>query len=246
MITSLLIDDEAPARLHLRRLLAAHTDVQIVGDAANGLEALERIAELQPHVIFLDIEMPALNGFEVIRELRIPPVTVFTTAFDQYAVRAFDANALDYLLKPVQPDRLAQTLGRVRSTLSGRREANADGLRKAAMTLMAPAVTKLTGRRGNRLILLSPRDVLFVAVEDQLAFLHTATDRFLTERTLAELEQLLDPSGFIRISRSALVNLQHARELMPWTSGTWRIKMSNQAELEVSRERGRALKQRLR
>ena len=191
MITSLLIDDEAPARLHLRRLLAAHTDVQIVGDAANGLEALERIAELQPRVIFLDIEMPGLP-------------------------------------------------------LAGRRDANAEGLRKAATTLMAPAVTKLTGRRGNRLILLSPRDVLFVAVEDQLAFLHTATDRFRTERTLAELELLLEPAGFIRISRSALVNLQHARELIRWTSGTWRIRMSNQAELEVSRERGRALKQRLR
>ncbi|RPI54978.1 MAG: DNA-binding response regulator [Acidobacteria bacterium] len=243
MITSLLIDDETPARVHLRRLLDAHADIDIVGEAADGLEALERIAALKPHLIFLDIEMPGLNGFDVIRELGKPPVTVFATAFDNYAVRAFEANALDYVLKPVQPARLAQTLNKVRSLMSRHHDGYAEDLRKALSKMPASALTKLAGRRGNRLILLSPKEVLFVAIQDDLAFLHTAAERFLTERTIAELEQLLAPAGFIRISRSTLVNLQHARELLPWTSGTWRIRLSNATELDVSRERGRTLKE---
>lgn len=244
MITSLIVDDEQPARAHLRRLLAAHADIDVIGEAAHGVEALERISTLQPDMMFLDIEMPGLNGFQVVSELRRPPLTVFATAFDKYAIQAFDANALDYVLKPVQPERLAQALTKVRSTMRGSHEAYRDELRKTASSLAAP--TKLTGRRGNRLILLSPKEVLYVSIDAQLTFFQTSTDRFLTDRTITELEQVLAPVGFVRVNRSTLVNLQHARELLPWTSGTYRIKVSNGAELEVSRERARALKKRLR
>ena len=243
MISSLIVDDEKPARTHLRRLLSAHSDVDVIGEAAHGLEALERASTLRPDVMFLDIEMPGLNGFQVITELRQPPITVFATAFDTYAIRAFDANALDYVLKPVQPERLAQALTKVRSMMSGSYEAYRVDLHKTASTLAAP--TKLAGRRGNRLILLSPKDVLYVAIDAQLTFLHTSSDRFLTDRTITDLEHSLTVIGFIRINRSTLVNLQHARELLPWTSGTYRIKLSNGIELEVSRERARTLKERL-
>lgn len=243
MISSLIVDDEKPARTHLRRLLSAHTDVDVIGEATNGLEALERAATLRPDVMFLDIEMPGLNGFQVISELRRPPITVFATAFDKYATRAFDANALDYVLKPVQPERLAQALSKVRSMVSRGSEAYRADLHRAASSLAEP--TKLAGRRGNRLILLSPKEVLYVAIDTQLTFFHTSTERFLTDRTITELEQVLSPVGFVRISRSTLVNLQYARELLPWTSGTCRLKLSNGTELEVSRERARALKERL-
>jgi DNA-binding LytR/AlgR family response regulator len=243
MITLLIVDDETPARTHLRRLLAAYTDIDVVGEAAHGLEALERVSALHPDVMFLDIEMPGLNGFQVISELRQPPITVFATAFDKYAIQAFDASALDYVLKPVRPERLAQALTKVRAMMGASMDAYRADLRHAAFSLATP--TKLTGRRGSRLILLSPKEVLFVAIDAQLTFFHTGTDRFLTDRTITELEQVLAPFGFVRINRSTLVNLQHARELVPSTSGTCRIKVSNGTELEVSRERARALKERL-
>lgn len=243
MISSIIVDDEKHARAHLRRLLSAHSDVHVIGEAAHGLEALERASALRPHVMFLDIEMPGLNGFQVISELRRPPITVFATAFDKYAIQAFDANALDYLLKPVQPERLAQALTKVRSMMDGSYEAYCADLHKTASSLAAP--TKLAGKRGNRLILLSPKEVLYVAIDAQLTFFHTSTERFLTDRTITELEQVLAPVGFVRINRSTLVNLQYARELLPWSSGTNRIKLSNGTELDVSRERARALKERL-
>jgi DNA-binding LytR/AlgR family response regulator len=243
MITSLIVDDEKPARAHLRRLLSAHSDVDVIGEASNGLEALERASEVSPDLMFLEIEMPGLNGFQVISELRRPPITVFTTAFDKYAIRAFDANALDYVLKPVQLGRLAQALTKVRAMMSGNYEAYRADLRKTASSLAAP--TKLAGRRGNRLMLLSPKEVLYVAIGTQLTFLYTSADRFLTDRTITELEHLLAPVDFLRISRSAIVNLQYARELLPWTSGTYRIKLSNGTELDVSRERARTLKEHL-
>jgi two-component system LytT family response regulator len=243
MIRALIVDDERPARTQLRRLLEAHDDVTVIGEAVHGLDALERIPALGPDLMLLDIEMPGLNGFQVISELRRPPITVFVTAFDKYAIQAFDANALDYVLKPVQPERLGQALSKVRRMLATNDDAYRDGLRRTASALAPP--TKLAGRRGNRLILLSPKDVLYVAIDAQLTFLHTSDDRFLTDRTITELEDLLFPVGFIRINRSTLINLQHARELVPWSSGTWRVTLSNGVERDVSRERGRVLKERL-
>ena len=245
MITALVVDDETPARLHVRQLLQRHPDITIVAEASNGLEALERIAEHMPDVVFLDIEMPGLNGFDVLRELRAPPATVFVTAFGHYAIEAFDANALDYVLKPVQADRLARTLDRVRRTLFGQADSYRAALRSALASMGGALPTKIVGRRGNRLILLSPRQILYVAVEQQLVFLHAQAERFLSDRTIAELDLVLEPAGFFRVSRSAIVNLHYARELVPWTSGTYRIRLTDGAQLDVSRERARDLKARL-
>ena len=117
MIRILIVDDEEPARMQLRRLLELDAGIQVVGEAANGIEALERIPEMRPDVVFLDIEMPGLNGFEVASNLINPPLIVFATAFDEFAVKAFEENALDYVLKPVQAKRIAQTLSRVKAAL---------------------------------------------------------------------------------------------------------------------------------
>ena len=194
MMRTLVVDDEAPARAHLIRLLSAHPDVEVVGEAANGLAALERITEHAPAVLFLDIEMPGLNGFDVIREINIPPITVFATAFDEYAVRAFEANAIDYLLKPVQAARLAQALDKVRTTLTAPAERYRASLQHTLATVNRGVPAKIVGRRGTRLILLSPKEILYATIEDQLVFLHTANDRFTTDRTIADLDTLLAPA----------------------------------------------------
>jgi DNA-binding LytR/AlgR family response regulator len=189
-----------PARAHLARLLEAEPSVLLVGSAANGPEALEKIEELHPDVVFLDIEMPAMNGFEVLRHMNSTPLVVFATAYDEFAVKAFEAKALDYILKPVQ----------------------------------AP-------RRGKRFILLSLSEILHITIDDKLVFAHTVKEKFLVEKTVSEMEQMLMDCGFRRISRGTLVNMEHVRELLPWFSGTWKLKLSSGEELDVSRDRARGL-----
>jgi two-component system LytT family response regulator/two-component system response regulator LytT len=245
MIRALVVDDEAPARAHLIRLLSAHADVEVVAEAANGLDALERLAEQRPGVMFLDIEMPGLSGFDVLGELSAPPITVFATAFDEYAVRAFEANAIDYLLKPVQAARLAQTLDRVRATVAAAGAGYRASLQQTLAAVYRGVPARIVGRRGTRLILLSPKEILYASIEDQLVFLHTASDRFTTDRTMADLEALLASADFFRVSRAAVVNLNYARELVPWASGTWKVRLTNGVELDVSRDRARELKARL-
>ena len=242
MIDCLIVDDEAPARRHLVRLLHEHPDVRVSGEAMNGLEALQRIGDHPPAVVFLDVEMPGLNGFEVLQQLAAPPVVVFVTAYDQYAVKAFGANAIDYILKPVTAARLDQAMTKVRTSLTRPHDAYVAALRATLAHVQSRPVAKLAGQRGKRVVLVAPEEVLYAVAEDKLVFLCTSRERLLINRTIAELEELLCPRGFIRTSRSVLLNLEHARELVPWSSGTWKVKLSNGTEVGVSRERARELK----
>jgi DNA-binding LytR/AlgR family response regulator len=241
MIRALVVDDEDLPRIQLRNMLAEQPDAEVL-EARDGVDALERIQETQPDVVFLDIEMPGLNGFEVVEQLSRPPLVVFATAYDEYAVKAFEANAIDYVLKPVQPARLRQTWGRVSAALRQSTPANSQDLRRFLReTLPAPPV-RLAAHRNKRIVLVPRRSVVWVGVEDRLVFLHTATERFLIDRAIGEMEELLKPAGFVRINRSELVSLEHVLEMAPWTSGTWRISLTGGAELHVSRERVREFK----
>ena len=238
MIRTLLVDDEELARNILRRALADIADIEIIGEASNGVEALEKIAELKPALVLLDIEMPGFNGFEIVQQLQgDPPAVVFITAYDEYAVRAFEANAVDYLLKPVRQERLERALDRVRRGTQ-RKTAVVDVSKERSGPLR-----RLAARRGKRIVIVSLRDVIRVEIEDKLVFACTATERLLVEKTIGELETMLAPSGFLRISRGELVNLESVRELIPWFSGTWRVKLANNEERDVSRDRARQLKE---
>jgi len=241
----LIVDDEDLARQQITRLLAAQPNFQVIGEARNGVEALELIPELKPEVVFLDIEMPGLNGFDMLAQLRESPLIVFATAYDEFAIRAFDANAIDYLLKPIQSARLAQALEKVQTNLLRSSDQYQASLSATLATLRPGPPAKLAGRRGKRIVLLSPKEIIYAAIEDKLVFLYTETERYLTDRTIVELDQSLTPAGFFRISRAAVVNLEHARELLPWFSGTWRLKLSNQVELDVSRDRSRLLRSKI-
>jgi DNA-binding LytR/AlgR family response regulator len=192
--------------------------------------------------VFLDIEMPGLTGFEVVEQLGRAPLIVFATAYDEYAVKAFEANAIDYLLKPVQPARLLLTWERIREALRQTPVSYAHDLRKLLLQMRPGAPVRLAAHRNKRIVLIPTRSVLWVGVEDRLVFLNTSTERFLIDRAIGELEELLKGAGFVRVNRSELVNLEHVREMAPWTSGTWRITLAGGAELSVSRERVRQLK----
>jgi DNA-binding LytR/AlgR family response regulator len=184
--------------------------------------------------------MPGLGGFEVVQHLSDPPAIVFITAYDEYAVRAFEANAIDYLLKPVQPERLERALARVRQRIPGT-PPETNRMKAVARERGGP-LRRLAARRGKRIVIVPLRDIIRVEIEDKLVFAMTAADRLLVEKTITELDALLEPSGFLRISRSELVNLDMVKELLPWFSGTWRVKLTNGEERDVSRERARQLK----
>jgi two-component system, LytTR family, response regulator len=252
MIRVLLVDDEELARSTLKRALVAAREFEgfeIVAEAANGVEALEAVGEFRPDLIFLDIEMPGFGGFEVIQQLSNVPAIVFVTAYDEYAVRAFEANALDYLLKPVQPDRLRRALERIRQRFA---KSSAERLQEqdariadviAHAAHRSGPLKRLAARRGKRIAIVPLREIIRIEIEEKLVFACTAKERLLIEKSIGELEDLLRDSGFLRISRGELVNLEMVRELAPYFSGTWRVKLSNGEERDVSRERAKLLKE---
>jgi two-component system LytT family response regulator len=244
MIRVLVVDDEDLSRIELRKMLSGQPDAE-VSEACDGVDALERIEETRPDVVFLDIEMPGLNGFEVVEQLSRPPLIVFATAYDEYAIRAFEANAIDYVLKPVQPARLRQTWDRVRAALRQSVPPGSQDLRKFLRETRPDPPVRLAAHCNKRIVLVPRRTVIWLGVEDRLVFLHTATEKYLIDRAIGEMEELLKPAGFVRINRSELVNLEHILEMAPWTSGTWRISVSGGTELNVSRERVRHLKARV-
>ena len=237
----LIADDEDLARASLRRALAAFPDIEIVRECANGLQAVEAIPALRPDCVFLDIEMPGLDGFEVLQQLSDPPLIVFVTAYDEYAVKAFETEALDYILKPFEGERLERAIGRVRDKLAGSERAGEVAAQYA--TRRAGPVRRLAAKRGNRFVIVPMKDVLRIAIDDKLVFAYTATEHFLVEKTITELETLLEPSGFLRISCAELVNVEMVRELIPWFSGCWRVRLAGGGEHDVSRERAKKLRE---
>ena len=238
MIRALLVDDEALARDRLRRLLAEAPDVDIVGEAADGSEAMERIAELAPTVVFLDIQMPGCTGLEVAAALPDPrPHVVFCTAYDQFAIDAFELHAVDYLLKPINRARLAQALDRVRGGA-------ASASFNAAVQAAAP-LKRFLGRKGNRFRAVVAADVLAFVSENGLTKMLAAGDHYWLSPTLNDLEARLDASQFCRVSRAAIVNLDAVHEVAPASGGHGEVTLRDGTRLEVSRRRFRDLTDRL-
>ncbi|MCC7032455.1 MAG: response regulator [Acidobacteria bacterium] len=243
MMRALLVDDEQPARERLRQLLAAHADVEIVGEAEDGVQAAERIAELAPDVVFLDIQMPGVSGLDVAASLGRPrPVVVFCTAFDQYAVDAFEVSASDYLLKPVNRARLAAALDRVRSSAprNARRTEDGSAAREAAL-----APTRFLARRGARYKVVPLSDVVAFTFDDGVTHLLTATEQLTMQPTLAALARRLDPARFCQVSRTVIVHLDAVREARPFPDGTGEVLLANGHTVPVSRRRWRQILDRL-
>ena len=238
MIRALLVDDEALARDRLRRLLAEAPDVEVAGEAADGAEAMERIVELSPSVVFLDIQMPGCTGLEVAAALPDPrPHIVFCTAYDQYAIDAFELHAVDYLLKPINRARLAQALDRLRGGAS-------PPPLDAALRAAAP-VKRFLGRTGHRFRVIAAADVLAFVSDSGLTKMLAAGEQYWVSPTLNDLEARLDASQFCRISRAAIVNLDAVHELIPASVGHGELTLRDGTRLEVSRRRYRDLTARL-
>ena len=235
----LVVDDEAPARRKLARLLAAIPDVALAGEAETGPEAVDRIRALAPDLVLLDVQMPGLDGFGVVATVGVgamPPV-VFVTAHDEHALRAFEVRALDYLLKPVTAERLHEALDRVRARPLGpsadaERAARLQGLGGVAA---APPLRHLLvhDERGARLLPVD--DIELARAERNYVALHTPAGAFRVRGTVGELAERLDPARFLRVNRSDVVRLDAIRELQPWSHGDYRIVLRDGTALLWSR-----------
>jgi two-component system LytT family response regulator len=208
----LIVDDEHLARALLREHLAGHPDIEIVGECANGFEAVKAIVQLQPDLVFLDIQMPKLDGFEVAELAGPGPRYVFVTAFDQFALRAFEIHAVDYLLKPFSPARLAQALAHARE-----RVAEPDRLRElvAQAAQRNKPIDRVLIRDGARVHVVATSDIDYIEAQDDYVQISAAGKRYLKSQRLSELESQLDPAAFVRIHRSWIVNLGAIRGIEP-------------------------------
>jgi len=242
MIRTLIVDDEEPARDRLRQLLSALDDVQVVGEAEDGEQAIQQILELRPHLVFLDIQMPACSGLEVAASLPSPrPRIVFCTAFDQYAVDAFELHAIDYLLKPVSRVRLAEAVNRARQTKPDTQESDLETLTQSGHT----RPSRFLAKRGARFRVIAATEVLYFASEEGLTKLCSADQHYWMEPTLNDLEARLDPASFFRVSRAAIVNLDSIQDVFPMPGGHGEVLLKNGARLEVSRRRFKQLLEKL-
>ncbi len=245
-----LVDDEPLARARARRLLLDLPGVIVVGEAASVDEAQPLIEALRPDCILLDVQMPGEDGFALLAKLTHRPAVVFATAYDQYAVQAFEENAVDYLLKPFRAERLAAAIERVRHELERPEE-----LSKRLQTLLASVghapqsdrLDRFTVRLGAKQLIVRSPDVLWFGAEDKLVFAAVEGDRHWIDFTLDELERRLEPARFLRVHRSAIVNLDRAAALRPAFAGTYRLQLNDAArtEVPVSRARARLLRDRL-
>jgi two-component system, LytTR family, response regulator len=241
-IKTLIVDDEAIARDRVRRFLGSEGDVEIVGEARDGREAVEAIRSLAPDLVFLDVQMPEMDGFatlDAVGPATIPAV-VFVTAYDQYALRAFEVHALDYLLKPFTQERFRQSLARVRGQLNR----GPQGVDARLLALLEDIKGRQSGRKyAERLVVKSAGRVYFVKAEDvdwieacgNYVTLHAGGEAHLLRETLSHLEQRLDPDKFLRIHRSRLVNIDRIKELTPLFNGDYAVSLRDGTELTLSR-----------
>jgi len=242
-ISALIVDDEKPARDELIYLLKGFPEINVVGQAKNGLEAIQYIREHSPDLVFLDVQMPGLDGFEVIEKLvekkvRLPQL-IFATAYDHYAVQAFEVNAVDYLLKPFDKARLARALARSRKLLEAR-ESPSDRIEALLQQLSERPrqPTKLLLKAQQRLFLIDANEVVYATIADGVITIVTRElEGSSNYRTLEDLQATLDPDLFWRVHRSYLVNISRIREIVPWFKSSYRLRMDDKkgTSIPVSR-----------
>jgi len=250
-LRTLIIDDEASARSRLRKLLSAYPEVEIVGEAQDGLEALNRITETGPDLLLLDVQMPAQNGFEVLDSLPVNriPLVIFATAYDEYALAAFAANAIGYLLKPIKRERLNMAIERASKLLnnetgfSDEREKLRDVVKQ-----MVPPLRQIVARRRDRFVLLSLERIFYFRIESGLLRARTVTESYWTDYQINDLESRLPSPPFLRVDRSAIVNLDHVREIVPFPKSTYLLLLNDSegTEIRVSERRSKKLRELLR
>lgn len=242
-IRALLVDDEPIARRGIRQQLQSESDVEIIGECVNGQEAVAAIRKHAPDLVFLDVQMPLLSGFGVVEEVGVDqlPAVVFVTAYDEHAIRAFEVNALDYLLKPIEPSRFQKTLSRVRDQLSKSSDTkkmsallglleNPDSVFKKDSYLERVVI-----KENDRVLMVPVNDIDWIAAQGNYVQIHTRSKTHLLRETMDGMERKLDPANFVRLRRSTIVNADRIKELKPLFNGEYAVFLKNGVELTSSR-----------
>jgi two-component system LytT family response regulator len=232
-IRAVIVDDEDLARQMLREFLSGHQEIEIAAECANGFEAVKAVTELKPDLIFLDIQMPKLDGFEVLELIGTDRAVVFVTAYDEYAIRAFDIHAVDYLLKPFGAERFEIALQRARQRLGGKLPAPAE-LSSSARPPSQP-LERIVVRDGSRVFIIPVVKLDYAEAQDDYVALACEGKKHLKQQTISSLESALDPSRFLRIHRSYIVNLEKVTKVEPYSKDNHMVVLSNGTQLPVSR-----------
>jgi len=234
---TILIDDEPLALQRLERLLAPFEFIEITARASSGFEAVEKINGLKPDLIFLDIQMPELTGFEVLEQIDESPFIIFSTAYDEYALKAFETNSIDYLLKPIEPKRLKTALEKLQRFTQEDIGLYKEQLQKLLAGFKAPSKKRIKVKIGNHIRLLNVEDIYYFRAEDKYVEVHTFDESFLLNQSLNQLQADLPPDDFVRVHRSAIINLNYLKEIKKMFGSTYRVCMldKNKSELPVSR-----------
>ncbi len=243
-LTALIIEDEAPARQVIRGYLKNYADIKIIGECDNGLEAVDKIHRHRPAIIFLDIQLPELSGIELLDRLDYMPHIIFSTAYDDYAIRAFEINAVDYLLKPYTEERFAQCIKRVRQKINQPNRA-AESLMDFLQTYQRTEYPKrllVPGRE--EMVFIRVQDIDYIEAADNYVSIVTAKDTYLLLQNLSDLEKRLDPKRFFRIHRSVIVNVDKIRSIQTWKKDATEVVLLNGKNLPLSRRRTQEFKER--
>jgi two-component system LytT family response regulator len=240
---ALIIDDERLARSELRRLLSQHPEVEIVGEAQNATEARKAIDDLEPDLLFLDVQMPGESGFELLASLEAVPLVVFTTAYDEYALRAFEVSALDYLVKPIDPKRLAGTVVRLAAAWRAGSASSTGELRTERATPPLSPHDRVFVTQGERSWLVELGTIRLFESEGSYTRLFFGTEKPLINRSLNQLEARLDHRVFFRANRSQIINLKAVRGIHPWFGGRLMAELEGGQEVTLSRRRARAFRE---
>jgi two-component system, LytTR family, response regulator len=244
-IRVLIVDDEAPARELLKLFLNNHPDCEIVGEAADGLEAFRLIREMQPDLMLLDIRMPKVSGFELLELIDSPPLVIFTTAYDEYAIRAFEANACDYLMKPFHQERFDAAVAKAKDRLL---QPNKPGNDQSLNSLLQDVSQKedilyrIAVRTGQKIRIIPVSDILFIESDGDYVQIHTAENHYLKEKTMKYFETHLDENQFVRAHRSYIVNVEQIKGIELYEKESWVIQLPNKESIKVSSSGYKALK----
>ncbi|MCR6625364.1 MAG: response regulator [Pseudoxanthomonas sp.] len=241
-LTALVIDDEPIARHAVVRLLREDPDIEVAGECGDGVSAVAAIRERSPDLVFLDIQMPAITGLDVVATIGAArmPATIFVTAYEQFAVRAFEANAVDYLVKPFSRDRFAETLRRAKQRLLGARGADADTTARILQALASlqqrdAYLERLPVRENERVVLVDVDDIVWIKASGNTVRLHLADRLHELRETMSALAARLDPRHFARVHRSAIINVRRVKDIHPWFNGYHVVTMDTGQQLRMSR-----------
>jgi len=215
MIKVIIIDDEPLARDVIKEYLHAYPFINVVQECGDGFEAVKAISQFQPDLIFLDVQMPKINGFEMLELLNPAPAVIFTTAFDEYAIKAFDAHAIDYLLKPFSKERFAKALQKWKAESSQSKTANTEQLEEA-LPISAEQHTRVVVKTGNNIRIIPMHEILYLQADDDYVKIHTKDGSSLKKKTISYFEQVMDPSQFVRVHRSFIVQIHQVTRIEPY------------------------------